>query len=157
MKVSVTGPRVGASALVQREDGKIVLVKRSKEPGKGRWALPGGLTEYGEEVEETAVREVEEETGLNIKLLSLVGVYDIIGMDEKDQTRCHYVSICFKGKKIGGKLRAGSDVKNVGWFSPLELKEEMLTEGTFKALKDTRILVTVHLSGKPEPSNLASR
>lgn len=126
--------------MVQHADEKIVLVKRLKEPGKGRWAFPGGLTEYGEKVEETAVREVKEETGLNIELLSLVGVYDIIENDKKGRARCHYVSICFRGKKIGGKLKVGSDVEDVGWFSPLELKREMLTEGTFKALKDAKVL-----------------
>lgn len=126
--------------MVQRADEKIVLVKRLWEPGKGRWAFPGGLTEYGEKVEETAIREVEEETGLKVELLNLVGVYDIIEKDKKDRVRYHYVSICFRGKKIDGKLKVGPDVEDVGWFSPQELDEEMLTETTLKALKDTKVV-----------------
>jgi 8-oxo-dGTP diphosphatase len=134
------GPQLGASALIQRFDGKVILVKRSKEPGKGYWALPAWLTKYGEKVEETAIRETKEETGLEIKLQGLVGVYDILKKDKKGRTRYHYVSVCFKGKEIGGKLKTGTDVEEVRWFDLRELKEEMLTESTRKALRDAKVL-----------------
>ena len=132
-------PVVGASVLLHRADGKVVLVKRSREPGKGRWALPGGITKWGERVEETAVREVREETGLDVRLLELVGVYDIIEKDRENRARFHYVTVCFKGERIGGRLRVGSDVENAKWFGPKELNEEMLTDCTLRALRNARV------------------
>ncbi len=93
--------------------GKIVLIKRRNEPFKGYYALPGGIVEYGERVEDAVLREVEEETGLKGKIHKLVGVYS----DPNRDPRGHYVSICFIVLPIGGELKAGSDAKEIGLFS----------------------------------------
>ncbi len=93
--------------------GKIVLIKRRNEPFKGYYALPGGIVEYGERVEDAVLREVEEETGLKGKILKLVGVYS----DPNRDPRGHYVSICFIVLPVGGELKAGSDAKEIGLFS----------------------------------------
>ncbi|MEM1578981.1 MAG: NUDIX hydrolase [Archaeoglobaceae archaeon] len=97
--------------------GKIVLIKRANDPFKGYYALPGGIVEYGESVEEAVLREVEEETGLKVKIHSLVGVYS----DPKRDPRGHYVSICFITIPVGGELRSGSDAKEVALFDLKEL------------------------------------
>ena len=91
--------------------GKIVLIKRANEPFKGYYALPGGIVEYGEKVEDALLREVEEETGLKGKIYKLVGVYS----DPNRDPRGHFVSVCFV-VKCKGELRAGSDSKEVGLF-----------------------------------------
>lgn len=91
--------------------GKIVLIKRANEPFKGYYALPGGIVEYGEKVEDALLREVEEETGLKGKIYKLVGVYS----DPNRDPRGHFVSVCFV-VKCKGELRAGSDAKEVGLF-----------------------------------------
>ncbi|MEM0266059.1 MAG: NUDIX hydrolase [Archaeoglobaceae archaeon] len=96
---------------------KIVLVKRRNEPFKDFYALPGGIVEYGETVENAVLREVEEETGLKGKIHSLVGVYS----DPNRDPRGHFVSICFIVIPIGGELRSGSDAKEVALFSLHEL------------------------------------
>ncbi len=93
--------------------GKIVLIKRRNEPFKGYYALPGGIVEYGERVEDAVLREVEEETGLKGKIHKLVGVYS----DPNRDPRGHYVSICFIVLPVGGELKAGSDAKEIGLFS----------------------------------------
>ena len=93
--------------------GKIVLIKRRNEPFKGYYALPGGIVEYGERVEDAVLREVEEETGLKGKIYKLVGVYS----DPNRDPRGHYVSICFIVLPVGGELKAGSDAKEIGLFS----------------------------------------
>lgn len=71
--------------------GKILLVKRKNEPWKGMYALPGGFVEYGERVEETVLREVKEETGLEAKILSLVGVYSAPDRDP----RGHIITVAY--------------------------------------------------------------
>ncbi|MEM0022621.1 MAG: NUDIX hydrolase, partial [Archaeoglobaceae archaeon] len=91
---------------------KIVMVKRRNEPFKDIYALPGGIVEYGETVENAVLREVEEETGLKGKIHSLVGVYS----DPNRDPRGHFVSICFIVIPIGGELRSGSDAKEVALF-----------------------------------------
>ena len=93
--------------------GKIVLIKRLNDPFKGYYALPGGIVEYGERVEDAVLREVEEETGLRGKIHSLVGVYS----DPNRDPRGHFVSVCFVVLPTGGELKAGSDAKEVSLFS----------------------------------------
>ncbi|RLI82790.1 MAG: NUDIX hydrolase [Archaeoglobales archaeon] len=92
--------------------GGIVLIKRMNEPFKDHYALPGGIVEYGESVEEALVREVKEETGLDVEPYKLVGVYS----DPNRDPRGHFVSVCFVAIPRGGELRAGSDAGDVGIF-----------------------------------------
>ncbi len=111
-------PRLAVDVVVVFEDGSIVLVKRKNPPFKGCWALPGGFVEYGETVEEAAVREVKEETGLDIKLTKLIGVFS----DPNRDPRGHVVSIAYIGKPIGGQLHASSDAENVKLFKEIPKK-----------------------------------
>lgn len=97
------------SAARKIKDFSMVLIKRKKDPYKGSWALPGGFVEYGETVESAILREVKEETGLEIELLGLVGVYS----DPKRDPRGHTVTICYIATKTGGELKADTDASDV--------------------------------------------
>lgn len=99
------------------DDDRIVLIRRKNDPFKGFYALPGGFVEYGERVEDAALREAREETGLDVELLGIVGVYSDPGRDP----RGHVVSICFAARKTGGELRGGSDASHAQWFRLDEL------------------------------------
>lgn len=105
------GPTLAVDVMIKTPEG-VVLVKRRNEPHKGKWALPGGFVRYGERVEEAAVREALEETGLDVKLQRLVGVYS----DPERDPRGHIVSVCFLVKRVGGRLKAASDAKEVKIF-----------------------------------------
>lgn len=90
----------------------ILLVKRKNDPFKGRYALPGGFVEYGETVEDCVVREVREETGLKVKVNSLLGVYSSPDRDP----RGHTVSTVFVLTQIGGALK-DSDETHAEWVT----------------------------------------
>jgi 8-oxo-dGTP diphosphatase len=100
-------------------DGQIVLIKRGNEPGKGKYALPGGFVEYGETLEECAVREVYEETGLRAEVLDLVGIYSDPGRDP----RGHIITATFHLRARGGELKAGDDAEGVSVHALDDLPE----------------------------------
>ena len=111
-------PLPAVDVIVEMEDGSIVLVER-KNPPFG-WALPGGFVDYGETVENAARREAREETGLDIELLGLVGVYS----DPARDPRRHTLSVVFAAK-AEGQLRAGDDAADARLFGRHNLPDKL--------------------------------
>jgi 8-oxo-dGTP diphosphatase len=105
--------------VIVKDGDRVLLVKRKNDPFKGKWALVGGFVEYGERVEEAAKRECREETGLEVELERLVGVYS----DPNRDPRGHVVSICFLARVVGGKLKAGSDALEAKFFKKIPWNE----------------------------------
>ena len=105
-------PRVAVDVVIKFPDGRFVLVKRRYPPFRGFWAIPGGFVEYGETVEEAAVREAWEETGLKVRLMRLLGVYS----DPRRDPRFHSISIAFLAEPVGGELRRGDECLSVELF-----------------------------------------
>ena len=101
-------PVVGVGAIIVC-DGKILLEKRRGEPGKGRWSVPGGLVELGETTVEAIIREVKEETGLDVAEPELIDVVDNITRDENGEIKWHFVIIDYFVKTKGGCLLYTSD------------------------------------------------
>ena len=101
------------------DKNRILLIKRKNEPFKDKWALPGGFVEYGEKVEDAAVREVFEETGLKTKIMDLVGIYS----DPNRDPRGHIVSAVFLLKKLDGDLKGGDDAADAKFFDLDQLPE----------------------------------
>jgi 8-oxo-dGTP diphosphatase len=110
--------KVTIDAAIIRE-GKILLVKRNKNPFKNRWALPGGFVEYGEKVENAVIREVLEETGLKVEIKKLFGVYS----DPNRDPRGHTVTIVYLMNVVGGKLESGDDACDAKFFELEKLPE----------------------------------
>ncbi|HEX16969.1 MAG TPA: NUDIX hydrolase [Thermoplasmatales archaeon] len=111
-------PKLTVDGIVFRE-GKVVLIKRKREPFKGRWALPGGFVNYGERVEDAVIREVKEETGLDTEIERLFGVYS----DPNRDPRGHTVSVVYILREVGGELRGGDDASSAGYFPIDDLPE----------------------------------
>ena len=102
-------PKVAAASIIERE-GKVLMVRRAIEPGYGLWSIPGGYVDRGEVVEEAAVREVWEETGLKVEIQRIVGLFSEQG---------HPVVVAiFAAREVGGNLKAGAETLELGFFSP---------------------------------------
>ncbi|MGD0157381.1 MAG: NUDIX hydrolase [Terracidiphilus sp.] len=113
-----TTPLVGVGAVVV-EDGRVLLVRRGSQPLKGHWTLPGGMLEVGETLAAGVVREVREETSLDVELIELVDLLDRIHR-EGDRVRYHYVIADYLCRVTGGQLRAASDADAVRWVERSE-------------------------------------
>lgn len=98
-----------ADIIIEYEDGSIVLVKRKNNPYQGKWAIPGGKMDGLETIEETAIRETKEETGLDVELVYIVGVYSKADRDPRGR----FISVAFAALPIGGELKASSDAKEI--------------------------------------------
>ena len=105
-------PIVGVGAVIV-QGGRILLEKRKNEPGRGKWSIPGGIVELGESLEETALREVKEETGLDVEKPELIDVVSNIDLDEDSRIKYHFVIIDYFVKFTGGTLEAMSDAEEL--------------------------------------------
>ncbi len=105
-------PLPAVAALVLNHKDQLLLVKRSVEPAKGKWCLPGGFIEIDESIEEAALRELEEETGIKGEIDGLIDFFSQKGR--------HYRAILIFGYKVkilGGEVRAGDDAQDAVFFS----------------------------------------
>lgn len=119
-------PLVGVGAVIV-DLGRVLLVRRGREPLKGQWSIPGGLLELGESLTAGVVREVLEETGLIIKPLELVELLDRIH-HENGRVRYHYVIADYLCSVTGGTLQASSDADDVRWAE----RAEWISNSTLK-------------------------
>jgi ADP-ribose pyrophosphatase YjhB (NUDIX family) len=126
-------PVVGAGTLVET-DGCVVLVRRGVEPRAGYWSLPSGYVEADELAEAAAARETYEETGLEVEIDDLLGVYSF---GREPQTG---VLILYSAHSIGGQLQAGDDAQEVGVFAPSEMPpdDQIAFRTHLQALRDWR-------------------
>ena len=124
-------PFVGVGALIIH-DGRILLERRGNPPGRGQWSVPGGLVELGEAAEQTVLREVKEETGLEVEKPEHVDVVDDVQLDEEGRVKYHFVIIDYLVKLKAGKLRAASDAAELQWVPFGEVEKYDLTP-TFRA------------------------
>lgn len=119
-------PNVGVGGVVIHR-GRVLLVLRAREPLKGRWSIPGGLVELGEELEEAVKRELKEETGLRVEPRRVVEVFDRI-QRKRRRTKYHFVIVDYLCRLKGGRLRPASDVLDARWARREELRRYDLTE-----------------------------
>lgn len=133
-------PILGASACVWR-DGRVLIVKRGKQPNLDLWSLPGGHVEFGETLLQAATRELKEETGIDADLRHLVDCIDIIRQDASGVTERHYVVAVYTGTWQSGTATASDDAAQVNWKLPAELAELNMTEGAREVILKARDLL----------------
>ncbi len=127
-------PMVGVGALIFRRD-RILMAQRGKEPLKNWWSLPGGALELGELLADGVRREVREETGLEIRPLGVLEIFERIMRDANGMPEYHYVLIDYICRATGGELRAGDDVCAVEWMRLRDLADIQITEGTLGVIE----------------------
>lgn len=124
-------PIVGVGAVIIDEKNRVLLIKRGKEPGYGRWSIPGGAVKLGEEVKEALKREVREETGLKIEVGPLIDVLNRIIKDEEGRIRFHYILLDYLCRvKSEGLLKVASDALDAKWVDKNSLAEYSLPRAT---------------------------
>ena len=117
-------------------DGKVLLVKRAREPLKGKWSLPGGLIELGETAREAVAREVAEETGLEVTSATLLESVDRILRDADGKVEYHYVLLDYLCATAPGEPRAQSDAAEVAWATEGEAEEYGLGETALGVIRN---------------------
>ncbi len=117
-------PCVGG--LVYDDDGRLLLIRRANEPGRGRWSIPGGRVEPGETDTVAVAREMAEETGLTVVPGALVGRV----------RRGPYVIADYRCTVVGGELQAGDDAADARWCSAEDLAQLPLVDELVETLRE---------------------
>jgi len=127
-------PVVGVGGIVI-SDGRALLVRRGAPPLQGEWSIPGGALEVGETLTEGVRRELLEETGIQVRVLDLIDVFERINLDPSGKARYHYVVLDYLCEALSGEACAGSDVTDVAWASADELETYSLTETATRVIR----------------------
>ncbi len=117
------------------ENGKILLIKRAREPALGKWAVPGGRINEDETAEQCLKREFMEETSLDVEPVRLVGIYSD---PERDPRKI--IGAAYLVRRTGGRLMAGDDAGEAGWFGLNEIPSELAFDHG-KIIKDALTLL----------------
>ena len=121
-------PAVGVAVV---EDGAVLLVRRGRGPNAGLWAVPGGKVDYGESMRAAAVREVKEETGLDVEVEQVVWVGETMGPGHPPAW--HYTLVDYRARRTGGTPVAADDAHDVAWV-PLDKARELPLTPTMPSL-----------------------
>jgi 8-oxo-dGTP diphosphatase len=121
-------PYLAVSAAIIR-DGKVLVVRRARNPAVGIYTLPGGGVETGETLIEAVTREAREETSLAVEPVALAGHREVIGRDAQGGVERHFVILCFAARWISGEPVLNDELDDARWLDPTELAGLRTTEG----------------------------
>ena len=127
-------PILGVAGIIIK-DGKVLLIKRGKEPGYGKWSIPGGVVKLGEPLKDAVRREVLEETGLKVEPIEFVEVFERVIRDKESKIEYHYVLIDFFCRYISGEAKSGTDALDTRWVIPEKISNYNMTTGTEEVIK----------------------
>jgi ADP-ribose pyrophosphatase YjhB (NUDIX family) len=121
-------PFIAASAAIIR-DGKVLIVRRARNPASGVYTLPGGVVETGETLVDAVAREVREETGLDVAPVALAGYREVILRDGDSRVSRHFVILSFAARWIAGEVSLNEELDDARWLHPTEIAGLKTTEG----------------------------
>ncbi|HKQ86385.1 MAG TPA: NUDIX hydrolase [Candidatus Acidoferrales bacterium] len=120
-------PIVGVGGVTIR-GGFVLLMRRAYQPLQGEWSIPGGGLDVGETIADGVRREVEEETGIHVRVLDHIETFERIVRDDFGRVQYHYVILDYLCEAVGGELRAGGDATDVAWVAEEELPKYSLRD-----------------------------
>ena len=121
-------PFLAVSAAIVR-DGKVLVVRRTRNPALNLYTLPGGVVETGETLSEAVRREVREETQLTIEPVALAGHREVIVKDAQGRVERHFIILCFAARWLAGDVVLNEELDDARWLAPAELENLQTTEG----------------------------
>jgi 8-oxo-dGTP diphosphatase len=121
-------PYLAVSAAIVR-DGKVLVVRRARNPALNLYTLPGGAVEAGETLHQAVVREVREETQLAIEPVALAGHREVIVRDGQGRAKCHFVVLSFAARWLAREPVLNEELDDARWLAPAELSDLRTTEG----------------------------
>jgi 8-oxo-dGTP diphosphatase len=123
-----TRPFLAVSAAILR-DGKVLVVRRARNPAGGLYSLPGGVVEAGETLAEAVKREVDEETSLTIEPVALAGYREVVARDAEDKVERHFVILPFAARWVAGEPKLNEELSEWRWVDPAEVASMPTTPG----------------------------
>src|SRR5574337_2065158 len=123
---------VGAAVV---KDGKVLLVLRGREPGRGLWSLPGGVVLSGETMRAAVVRELREECGIDVAVTETAEVVERMIPDTDGRLQYHYVILDYRARWLQGELTASEEIEDARWVEPDRLDEYRMTRGTADVIR----------------------
>jgi 8-oxo-dGTP diphosphatase len=127
-RIYPTRPYLAVSAAIFR-DGRVLIVRRARPPADGLYTLPGGGVELGETLEQAVIREVREETALEIAPVDLVGFRQAIARDDSGRVQRHFVILPFAARFIRGEILLNEELAEAHWLAPADIAGLKTTEG----------------------------
>ena len=130
-----TRPFLAVSAAILR-DGKVLVVRRARNPALNLYTLPGGVVEAGEKLTDAVAREVREETALEIEPVALAGHREAIVRDREGKIERHFVILCFAARWRSGEPALNEELDDARWIPPAEIAGLRTTEGLAEIVAD---------------------
>jgi ADP-ribose pyrophosphatase YjhB (NUDIX family) len=134
-------PFLAVSATIYRE-GRVLLVRRARAPGRDLFSLPGGVVEAGETLVEAVAREVLEETGLTVEPVELAGHREVIVRDAEGRVERHFVILSFACRWIAGDAGPSDEVAEARWVAPDEIAGLKTTSGLAEIIASALVHLT---------------
>lgn len=133
-------PILAVSAAIFR-DGKVLAVRRARNPAINLYTLPGGVVEVGETLTDAVIREAREETRLDIAPVALAGHREVIVRDAQGGIERHFIILCFAARWIAGDVVLNEELDDARWLTPAELGGLRTTEGLTEIVTDAMDLI----------------
>ena len=133
-------PILAVSLAVFRE-GRVLIARRAQAPLRGLYSLPGGVVEIGETLREAALRELDEEVGVNAEIVAFNDHVESIVRDDSGRVEAHYVIASFVGRWIAGEAKTSEEADSVLWIDPVALGDLPATPGLAKVLAKAANLI----------------
>ncbi len=135
-----TRPFLAVSAAIFR-DGKVLVVRRARKPALNLYTMPGGVVEAGETLADAIMREVREETSLQIEVLALAGHREAVMRDAQERVERHFVIMCFAARWVSGEPVLNEELDDACWLDPSEIAGLRTTDGLADIVAAAALLV----------------